>query len=131
MKTSKGTPFTKLIPIHPVRSQKKVDDLVENFNEDWATPILIGYNDELLNGTHRYRAYLLRKNKGYTDNFSFAYYEDIDTNDDMGAELKKLVDSLDPSDEADNTDIYVDIDHYWNDNWDFISTINDVSLQHY
>lgn len=119
MKSSKDIPLSKLTPIHPVRSQAKVDNLVQNFDEELASPILVGFNGELLNGTHRYRAYLLRESKKLSPNFEFVFIEDLDETDSMASELMGMVNEL--SEDEDNTDIYVDIDDFWNDNWHFVS----------
>lgn len=37
----------------------------------------------------------------------------------MASELMGMVNEL--SEDEDNTDIYVDIDDFWNDNWHFVS----------
>ena len=112
----------KLSPIHPVRSQAKVQNLVDNFDEELASPILVGTDGNLLNGTHRYRAYQIREMKGLTPNFNFVFIEDLDKSDSMVSQLLSLIDSLDLSEGADNTSIYIDIDDFWNDNWFFITS---------
>lgn len=117
MKSSKDIPTTKLVPIHPVRSQAKVDELVNNFDPELASPILVGDEGRLLNGTHRYRAFLIRDMKGLTPNFEFAYLEDLTSY--VASEIKEILSRVDLSGESDDTQHYVDLDSFWNDNWEF------------
>ena len=106
----KGRDTTSLTPIHPVRSTEKVRILVEQFDLEQATPILVGKNSRLLNGTHRYQAYLTRLRKGYSDNFKVVFLDDLDCW--VGDAIREYL--------CENTEtMYIDIDHFWNDNWLF------------
>lgn len=96
--------------IHPIRSIQKVKDLVVNFDNEMAVPILVGNHGCLLNGTHRYHAYLIRKNKGFEDNFKIVDLSDLQCW--VGDGIREHIEA--------NTDTkFIDIDSFWRDNWEF------------
>ncbi len=107
---SKNIDVTKLIPIHPVRSSEKVDSMVKNFDAELATPILVDEAGRLLNGTHRYNAFLKRFAMGCDDNFTITPVHSL--NCWVGSAIQEYL-------EEGGVNMYIDIDHFWNDNWFF------------
>lgn len=109
--------ITQLMPIHPVRCSRKVDNLVSNFNPDMATPILVDTNGRLLNGTHRYNAFLRRYSMGFDENFSIIALNDLTCW--VGDAIQDYLDEG-------GVDMYINIDHFWNDNWVFSSAYEEA-----
>lgn len=107
---TKETDMKRLMAIHPIRSIQKVKNLVVGFDPERATPILVGNHGCLLNGTHRYNAYLIRLKQGKTDNFRFVFLSDLDCW--VGNAIREYMG------EGGDT-MYIDIDHFWGDNWTF------------
>lgn len=113
--SAKNLSLKDLTPLHPVRSQAKVDNLVQNFNEELAAPILVDEFGKLLNGTHRYRAYFKREKLELEPNFTFVYMEDLE-----GCWVGEgLRDILKDSARWCEGYTYPDLDHFWHDNWHF------------
>lgn len=106
----KETDMRRLMAIHPIRSIQKVKNLVVNFDVERAAPILVGNHGCLLNGTHRYSAYLIRLKQEKKDNFRFVFLSDLRcwVGDAIREYLKEGGDV-----------VYIDIDCFWGDNWTF------------
>ena len=104
----------RFIPLHPIRSASKVDNLVHNFDAERAEPILVGDYGQLLNGTHRYQAYQRRYLKKEAENFTFVYVEDL-----TGWVADALEEHLQLAIESDADGNFVDIDAFWGENWHF------------
>lgn len=105
-----------LQPIHPIRSIQKVKNLVVNFNEERATPILVGKHGCLLNGTHRYSAYLIRKKMGCEKNFRIVYLADLTCW--VGDAIREYI-------SEGGKVMFIDIDYFWDDNWTFSACYED------
>ena len=99
-----------LQPIHPIRSIQKVKNLVVGFDEERAAPILVGEHGCLLNGTHRYAAYLLRKKRGCEENFRIIALSDLKC---------WVADAIREYVEEGESTRFIDLDYFWADNWVF------------
>lgn len=106
----KVTDKKRLLPLHSIRSIQKVKNLVVNFDAERAAPILVGNHGCLLNGTHRYSAYLIRLKQGKQDNFRFVYLSDLECW--VGDAIRDYL-------EEGGDVMYIDIDYFWGDNWTF------------
>lgn len=100
----------KYQPLHSLRSIDKVKNLINHFNKEMAVPIIVGNNGNLINGTHRYSAYLIRKKKGLKDNFPIVYLSELECW--VGDAIRDYLENGDNSK-------YIDIDSFWRDNWEF------------
>lgn len=124
--SAKNIPLDRLIPLHPVMYQEKCKALAENFNQELAVPILVDEFGELLNGTHRYRAFLMREKLGLKPNFTFVYMEDL-----KGCWVGDgLTDILNDSERWCAGHTYIDLDYFWRDNWIFSVAYSDDDVSH-
>ena len=100
----------KFTALHELRSIDKVKNLVNHFNKEMAVPIIVGKNGYLINGTHRYCAYLIRKSKGFKDNFPIVYLSEL--NCWVGDGIREHL-------ESGESYRFIDVDSFWRDNWEF------------
>lgn len=106
----KGLPYYAL---HDVRCWDKVERLVTSFDKDKAMPILCLEDGSLINGTHRFSAYVKRMELGYTgsDNFRIVCIDDYPN----CWVMKAINDYLLSQDDT----RYIDIDYFWHDHYVF------------
>lgn len=98
-------------PLHDVRCEDKVNNLTINFNKEKAKPILSLNNGNLINGTHRYSAYVKRMELGCKDNFSIVNIDEYPDCWVMQAIQEYLL--------TQDDDMYIDIDLFWHENYIF------------
>lgn len=115
MSEAKDTPVEKFMPLHDVFFPSKVVTFTEDFNPKLAVPILVDEYGGLLNGTHRYAAFLKRREKGLEPNFTFVYMEDLE-GCWVGEGLRDILE--DPVREYEGN-TFIDLDHFWKEHWIF------------
>lgn len=98
-------------PLHDVRCDDKVTNLVDNFDSEKSRPILALECGKLINGTHRYSALIKRMELGYTENF-----EVIEIIDYPNCWVIEAINDLLLT--QDDT-MYIDIDWFWHENYIF------------
>ena len=96
--------------LHDLRSIDKVKNLVNRFNKEKAVPIIVGKYGYLINGTHRYYAYLIRKSKGLEDNFPIVHLNEL--NCWVGDGIREYLESREEF-------RFFELDSFWRDNWEF------------
>lgn len=109
---AKGTQLD-FYALHDVRSWDKVDYLAANFDKEKARPILHLEDGTLVNGTHRFSAYIKRMELGHPaeDNFRFVCVDNYPNCWVMKAINSYLIERVGC--------FYVDLDYFWCDNYIF------------